>query len=327
MSSKSRSSKSRARGSSSNPPWAIALVAILAIGAVALTVAAVTHGRPDSLLSASPHPTARPTHPLAQPTHPTAAPTQPVAEPVEAPPPVLTLPLVPRAQERFFMVDSVGTLWRAVAGSCTTGEPPLVERSSDDGATWSDVTPRYLGITQVAGLLPLEPGEAELIAAVGTECAVQGLRTYTQGEFWSSYPEVLDSASYVAPTEAAALVSAAGAPPAPCDAPSSLAVDGTTTALVCGTTPYVWSPDSGPGWVEVPATPTRAAHVAGGMLTLARASVDCVGTAISTTAVADPSALQTTCLTGVDPAAPAVLAADPRGGVVLWAGETLTRVE
>lgn len=320
------SSKSRARDSSSNPPWAIALVAILAIGAVALTVAAVTHARPDSPLSASPHPTARPTHPLAQPTHPTAAPTQPVAEPVEAPPPVPTLPLVPRAQERFLMVDSVGTLWRAVAGSCTTGEAPLVERSNDDGATWSDVTPRYLGITQVAGLLRFEPGEAELIAAIGTECAVQGLRTYTQGDFWDSYPEALDGVSYVAPTSDAVLVSAAGVPAAPCNAPSSLSVEGTTAALVCGTTPFVWSADSGPGWVEVPATPTRAALVADGTLMLARATVDCEGLALSTTAVADPSALQTTCLAGVDPAAPAVFAADPRGGGVVWAGETLTRV-
>ncbi|WP_292834281.1 hypothetical protein [Microbacterium sp.] len=291
-----------------------------------MTVAAVTHARPDSLLSASPHPTAGPTHPLAQPTHPTAAPTQPVAEPVEAPPLAPTLPLVPRPQERFLMVDGVGTLWRAVAGSCPTGEPPLVERSSDGGGTWSDVTPRYLGITQVAGLLPFEPGEAELIAAIGPECAVQGLRTYTQGQFWDPYPEALDGASYVEPTSDAVLVSAAGAPPAPCGGPSSLSVDGTTAALVCGTKPFAWSADLGPEWVEVPATPTRAAHVAGGMLTLARASVDCEGTAVSTTAVADPSALQTTCLAGVDPAAPAVLAADPRGGVVLWAGETLTRV-
>jgi hypothetical protein len=311
------SSKSRARGTQRHTAWAVVGVSLLAVGAAALSVAAIAHAQPDPpsvpdlVVGSSSTPTISPT--------PTTAP-----EPVEGSAP-LTLPPVSAAQQRFLLIDTIGTIWRGVAGSCTTGEAPIVERSADSGATWNDVTPSYLGITQLAGLFASSPGEAELVAAVGG-CSVQGLRTYTEGEFWEAYPEVLPGKAYLPPGNGSAVASAAGAPAAPCTEPASLSVDGTTAALICDAQPYVWAAGSWPQWVPVPAAPARAVLVSGGTLTLARATADCTGVAVSTTSVTDPAAFQTTCQPGLDPAAPATLSADPSGGVVLWSGDTFTRV-
>jgi hypothetical protein len=311
-------SKSRARASSSNPLWGILLVAMLLVGTVVLTVAAVAHGRPVSPVveraqqdeTPSPSPTPSP----ADESTPT-----PTATPV-------TAPEIPRAQERFLLFDTAGTAWRAIAGSCSTGEPPLLERSADGGSTWSDVTPRYLGLTQVAALLPFNPGEAQVVGAVGSDCAVQGLRTYTQGVFWESYADVLAGASYLPPADPASAVTPLGSRTAPCAAPTSLSVAGDAAALICGTTPYIWTEAPSPGWVEVSGSPARAALVAGDTLTLARITGDCPGTAFSTTPVADPTSFQTVCRPDLDPASAIALAAGP-DGIVFWSGDTVSVVD
>lgn len=316
------SSKSRARASSSNPAWAIVLLALLLVGTVGLTVAAVAHGQPDAtnpelVEGSSPSPT--PTPGLVDGSSPTPTPT-PTPELVEASPP--TLPPLARAQERFLLLDTAGTAWRAVAGSCASGEPPLLERSADGGATWSDVTPRYLGITEISALIPFNPGEAQMVAAVGPECAVQGLRTYTQGTFWAQYPEVLDGVSYLPPTNSAAAVTPIGAPTAPCVEPTSLSVEGDAAALVCDTVPYVWSASSGAGWSEISAAPARAVLLSGETITLVRTTADCSGIAVSTTSVIDPGSLKTECLSDLDPSSAVALANGPEG-VVIWSGDTL----
>jgi hypothetical protein len=311
-------SNSRARASSSNPLWAILLLALLLVGTVVLTVAAVAHGQPASPVveraQRDETPSLSPTPSPANESTPT-----PTATPV-------TTPEIPRAQERFLLFDTAGTAWRAIAGSCSTGEPPLLERSADGGSTWSDVTPRYLGLTQVAALLPFNPGEAQVVGAVGSDCAVQGIRTYTQGVFWESYDDVLDGASYLPPADPAAAVTPQGVRSAPCADPTSLSVDGDTAALICGTTPYAWAESPSPGWVEVPGAPARAALVTGDTLTLARITGDCPGMAFSTTPVADPGAFQTACRPDLDPASAIALSAGP-DGTVLWSGDTLSVVD
>ena len=316
------SSKSRARGSSSSPPWAVVLLAVLLVGTALLTVAAVAHGQPDPLVETTtlsdpvePSPTSTTaTEPVNE-----STPT-PSAVPVEA-----SLPPLPRAQERFLLFDSVGTAWRAVAGSCASGEAPVLERSPDGGATWSNVTPTYLGVTQISALIPFLAGQAQVAATVGPDCALQGLRTYTQGVFWEQYPEVLNGVSYLPPWNPAAAVTPVGAPPAPCAEPTSLSVEDDAAALVCDTVPYVWTTSSGPSWVEISVAPARAALISGGTLTLAGATADCAGISVSKTSVADPTAFQTTCESGLDPASAVALAAGPEG-IVIWNGDTLSRL-
>ena len=83
-----------------------------------------------------------------------------------------------------------GTLWRAVAGACGS-TPPVIERSNDGGASWTDVTPRYLGIAQVASLDGIVVDAVEAVSGVGAGCDTQALRSYTNGEFWEAFPDVL----------------------------------------------------------------------------------------------------------------------------------------
>ena len=314
------SSKSRARGTSSPKVWGVVLVATLAAGTAALSIAAVAHGQPELPASAT-TPTVAPA-PTAEPIETSAPTPTPSAEPGAT-----SLAAIPRAEERMLLLDSAGTTWRAVAGSCAAGEPALLERSADGGATWSDVTPRYLGMTQIAALLPFEPGEAQLLATIGANCDAQGLRTYTQGTFWEPNPDVLIASSYLPPANPSAVATPIGAPAAPCAEPTSLAVDGNSAALICGTEPYVWSVATGAGWVKVAGAPARATLVADGTLTLARVTADCAGVAVSTAALADPSSVQTTCLLGLDQAGAIALASAPNGSVVIWSGDTLTPIE
>lgn len=320
MSPRTRSQKARARYRLTTPGWAIAALIALAAGTVALTVAAVAHGSPDQLASEG-----QATQPGFTPPAPATPSAPPTPSPTVTPSPsALALTPLPRAEERFLLIDATGTAWRGTAGSCATSAAPQVERSADGGATWTDVTPTYLGIRQLAGIIPLEPGQAQLIASTDTACSTVGLRTYTQGEFWEQYPDVLADASYLPPTDPTAVVTPFGAPPAPCAEPTSLSVSGPSAALICDQQPYVWSANLGDAWIGIPAAaPARAALVADDTLTIARSSAECTGLAISTTSVADRTSFSTTCRPDLDPSAPAVLTADPGGAVALWSGDAL----
>jgi hypothetical protein len=292
----------------------IALLAVIAAGTLMLAVAAVAHGQPDP-------PASTPTY---SPRAPTPAPTATPTATSSASP--LALPPLTRAQERFLLVDDIGTLWRAVAGSCTSGEPAMIERSADGGATWVDVTPGYLGINQVTALLPLTSGEAQLVASTDATCAAQGLRTYTQGEFWEQYSETLTDASYLPPAGPSTPVTPIGAPPAPCSEPTSLSVDTDAAALLCDSQPYLWTPTLGASWLPVTTGPARAVLLSGGTITIAHGSSDCAGVAISTAPVTGAADLVTSCRPDLAADAASVLAADPAGSVLLWSGDTLLRL-
>ncbi len=312
------SSKSRTRGSLSNPPWAIVLLVVLAIGTVALTVAAVAHGQPDAGTGVA----------IETPASPSPGVTETdAASPPAVGPPEVSLDPVPASEERFLLVGADGTLWRAVAGSCASGEAPAVERSTDAGASWIAASPAYLGVNQVAGIRSFNPGQAQLIVSADPTCATQGMRTYTQGQFWEVSSDSLSGASYLPPADPAAVVSPLELPPAPCATPSSLSTTSSAAALVCDSQPYLWSAALGPDWVALDAaSPARATVVTEGALTIAHASADCGGVAISTMAIEDPNSVSTSCQADLDVTAPAVLASDPNGGLVIWSGEVLRRL-
>lgn len=162
---------------------------------------------------------------------PSLGPDSPTATPTPSPTPLAIA--APGAAERFLAADP-GRIWRATAGSCGD-TAPVIERSDDDGATWTDVTPVYRDIAQVRDLLPFSDTQATLIADVGEECETQALRTFTDGEFWSPYDNVLAASAY--PTGDTLVIDGVTLD-APCAEPWGLRSSGGTVAVVCDGVAY-----------------------------------------------------------------------------------------
>lgn len=282
---------------------AVAAIAALAIVVAILAFAAYQRANPD-LSAQSPVPA--PTFTLgAQQSTPT--PTVPEPEPVSL------------EAQRFLSISSA-QWWRATAGACD-GTEPLVERSPDGGATWVDVTPRYRGIAQVQALDGFSTQDAEMVAAM-VGCETQALRTYTFGEFWEPYPDVLAQSRFVDATDAATVVLPSGPVPAPCDTASGLRASGDVVALLCDGRAWRWAADE---WQPLAPEGAITLAVDGADVIVAHHSPDCAGIALSRIGASDPdTVIGSACVEGVDPAAPTAIAL--AGDVWLWSGDSLASV-
>ena len=219
-----------------------------------------------------------------------------------------------------FLTAGAGPVWRATAGVCD-GAEPLVERSVDGGATWADVTPRYRELTQVFALEAFAGTEAEMVGSVAA-CEVQALRTYTQGTYWDSYPDVLATSRYLMPSDAT-VVTPDGPAAAPCAAPHGLrAAD--ALALVCDGA--AWAQLPGADWVALPPTGVAAVAVVGVDVVVAHAGDACAGIALTRFAGGDGNAAEPVgCAEGADASAPTALAASGDSFLV-WSGDSLVTV-
>lgn len=295
------------RGSVSARWIAIAVVAVLAVAVVVLSVLALDRSRPDA----------------AAPSAPVPAPTFSLGVDVETPTPTPTPEVTwPASDERLLAIGD-GTWWRATVGTCGAAEP-LLERSTDGGQSWSDVTPHYRGIGQVSTLDPFAGSEAEMVAGLGDDCVADALRTFTQGRFWEPYPEVLADSTYVDPVNAALVHRPGGAIDAPCADARGLQSRSGTVALVCASTAYVLSADA--AWTPLEAPKARAVAATGDAVFVAHASDQCESLAVSRFGT-DASAPGTFlgCAEGSSVDAPAALAL-ASADVVVWSGELFSRV-
>jgi hypothetical protein len=239
---------------------------------------------------------------------------------VSTPTPTPTPETFPAEQQRMLAIGSQ-QWWRATAGVCG-GPPPVIERSSDAGVTWVNVTPNYLGIERVQTLDAFTDSDAEVIAAAAG-CNAQALRTYTGGEFWESYPDVLARSRYVDTRDAATIVLPTGPVPATCAAPSGLRAEGDVVALLCDGLAWFWS---GTAWQQIGPEDAVALAIDGDEVIVAHAYDGCGGVAVSRAATAEPKAPTALgCVEGFDVAAP--LAIDLAGRtVVAWSGDVLVNV-
>lgn len=238
---------------------------------------------------------------------------------VEAATPTPTAPIARQALEaqRYLSVGGA-EWWRATAGACD-GPAPVVERSPDGGETWADVTPTYRGIAQVQSLDAFSAQDAEMVAALAG-CESQALRTYTNGEFWESYPDVLANSRYVNPTDAAAVVLPSGPVVAPCGQAWGLRASGDTVALLCDGLAWRWS---GTEWLQLAPENAIALTLDGSEVIVAHTTPDCAGVAISRAKPESPSSVA--CAEGVDAAAPtAIDLAGP--DIYLWSADAFTSV-
>jgi hypothetical protein len=282
------------------------LVSVLAVAAIALAVFALTPRTPPDLrplrtttpsIAPSPSPSASPSASA------TSAPAAPVA--------------APGADERFLAVGEQ-SMWRASAGDCGI-VPPLLERSTDGGRTWSDVTPRYLGIGEILHVEAFVGTEARIVARMGASCETQGLRTFTQGRFWEQDAATLAAATYVDPAAPAVIVTPSGRVEAPCPAPWGAQGDAGALTLVCDGIAQRWD---GGAWQTVAGAAGTGGAAAGGAVAVtmtadgvraARTDPSCAGLVVGDACVADL------------PAGPAALAASA-DALWLWAGDTVRPV-
>ncbi|TQK18638.1 hypothetical protein FBY40_1127 [Microbacterium sp. SLBN-154] len=282
---------------------AVAGVAALTIIVVVLASLALQRSRGET--AAQPNPV--PSFTLGV-TTPTPTPTP------EAPSPA---PPASRADERFLTTGSA-VWWRGVAGQCGVTEP-LIERSDDGGATWTDVTPRYLGVGQVMAMSAFTAADAEMVAAVGPDCEVQALRTYTDGQFWEPYPEVLAASRYLDAVDPGVVIVAGEPLPAPCPVPTGLRASGDVVALICDGTPHRWIDGS---WQPIEVAGATALAATPPSLLIAHTDAACPGLAI--TEVADTTALMG-CLPETDPAAPLAITRDGEA-IRAWSGDSVSEV-
>lgn len=304
----------RRLGLSAPKRWFVgAGIAVLAVGTLVLTTLAFAHVRTVSENDrVAPVPTfGRPADQL------TSSPTPPPAETTDA------APTYDRSQERF-LVASSSALWRGIAGECGSIEP-LLERSVDGGSTWTDVTPRYLGIGQLVSLSSFADGQAEIVASIGRTCEVQALRTFTQGQFWESYPDVLAVSQYVDPTDPARIARPDSSVAAPCADARSMRSTGPVVALVCADLAYVLN---GAEWIALSAPQATALAVNTADVVVAHHSDECAGIALTRYIGADAqSPTDAGCVTDAVAEIAAAMAVTASDSVAtLWLGDRLATV-
>lgn len=280
---------------------AIAGTAVLVVIVAVLVGAALQHANPESAGGE------------AEP-----VPTFTLGVQTQTPTPTPTANSVNLQQTRFLSIGS-DIWWRATAGSCT-GPAPVVERSSDQGKTWANVTPAYLGIAQVQTLEAFSARDAELVAAMAG-CEPQALRTYTRGEFWASYPDVLAASRYIDPRDPGSVHLPSGPVPAPCPAAFGLHAFGDVVALVCDGRAWSWWGDE---WVALAPEGVLAVTVDDADILVAHTAADCGGVAVSrVSGVAPDAASLVGCAESTDAASPAAIATIG-DDVIVWSGESLS---
>ncbi|GAA3203651.1 hypothetical protein GCM10017690_08400 [Microbacterium terregens] len=201
---------------------------------------------------------------------------------------------------------------------------PVVERSNDGGDTWVDITPLYTGIAQVASLEGIAVDAVEAIAAIGPACETRALRSFTNGRFWESYPEVLSGSRFIDLTTSSTVHLGGISVPAPCVEARGLRAVRSVAAVICGDVAFVRSEES---WTPLSAVAAVAVAVDGADVIVGHVDERCEGLALTRYLVSDveqPSS-PAGCAEGVDTRQPVAITFEVRGTLV-WSNDAIAVV-
>ncbi|WP_157981611.1 hypothetical protein [Protaetiibacter intestinalis] len=207
----------------------MALVAFLAVDAVLVGLALTSSREVDS------------DTPYIQPTQPP----QPSATPTPTTPPVVALPV-----RRVLAAAGESAVWRAEGGSCTGGVAPLLQTSSDAGATWKDRDLARYDVRQVLALWIRDVNYGEAVVRLGDGCTLAGMRSFTAGQFWEQQDSIIGGHSFLDPDAPGAVHIDGADVPAPCgDAIQAVSGADTVVALCGSGAAFAWSSGS---WMPYP---------------------------------------------------------------------------
>lgn len=254
----------------------------------------------------------------------TPAPTRPTA-PSTASSSALAGQVTPLAP-RFLLATTATDGWRASSGSCT-GTSAVLQHTTDAGATWTAVKTGASDIREVLAL----GGNSARVWIAGTVktpgagaagCTPHFYASYTEGRFWSEYPEELPAAAYI-DTGKGTLHVPSGSENPPCEHPQHV-VGRPSTAVLCPGA--LFEQHAADAWVKasVPGVVAMTASDSGYIVAVSGAA-DCDGLAIEslpTPVVANEHPEELSCVPS--PVARTVTLASAGESLWLWNGSTVS---
>ncbi len=179
---------------------------------------------------------------------------------------------------RHLVASGAGAGWRSTVGDCT-GEAAVVELSSDGGSTWQAVNPP--GVHEVL-YLSANATVVTVIAKTGATCELEVLKSFTAGQFWSSYPNELTDYTFLDSTEPPTVLTSGGPVIAPCPDVRDARQRAEAVVVTCDGQLF----EGGDGdWTAFPVPGLLAVAVGDSGYTLAVSGYgDCAGVSIQTLA-------------------------------------------
>ncbi len=179
---------------------------------------------------------------------------QPSATPTPTPPTVVAAPV-----RRSLAVAGESTVWRAEGGSCAAGDAPLLQTSTDAGASWADRDIARYDVRQVLALSVRDANFGTAVVKLGDGCELAGFRSFTGGQFWERADDVLADFTYLDPDEVSTVIIAGERVESPCPDAVQATVSGGQAVVLCGE--GVAFARSGDSWSSLPAQPGGVAIV------------------------------------------------------------------
>ncbi|MFB2599459.1 hypothetical protein ACEXQE_16830 [Herbiconiux sp. P17] len=228
--------------SSLNPksgPGAPAWIAIIVLGLVAagLVVFALRSDpvpnageRPSVVVTPSPSDVSRPATPAPQPSS-----------------------ITPQASTTKIIMGTSSVGVRSSSEPCEQGDPPVIEVSSDGGASWSPapIEPDA-AVFEVLGGQVVGEDQIDLVVRTGPQCALNVLTSYTGGQFWQLYPERISEQSFVDRLSPSTVTIKGRQVPSPCSAPLQIVDSGAEPVVRCVEGLFGYSADSATWHVIAP---------------------------------------------------------------------------